>query len=273
MHVTSHSERGQTLPLWVLGVTAMLALLFFTANYANMVRWHMRAQNAADSAASAGIATDATAVNQVNVLVYAATIDEIRMRYLLQAMVNTVYDPGACSGTSACDAVLAKLSSAYSTASSNYSALKHDMQLGDGLTEGGLKNAPDKAIALVQSNCSLLDCAFTYTSTMNGASEVVDVVACKNVATFVPAIMGLSQAATFKAVGRSAMTLGHARESFAPAATNPATGAAYQPAEKPAGQNTSVDFAVTFQSVSVQLAWAVAVPARPGALSGSYGCS
>ncbi|MEA2785057.1 MAG: hypothetical protein QOF71_1161 [Candidatus Eremiobacteraeota bacterium] len=273
MHVAAHRERGQTLPLWVVGVAAMCALMFFTANFANMVRWHIRAQNAADSAASAGIATDASSINQVNVLVYAATIDEIRMRYLLQAMVNTVYDPGACSGTAACDAILKKLSTAYDTASTNFSALKKDMQTGDGLTEGGLKNGPDKAIALVQTNCAVLDCAFTYTSTTNTTTEVVDVVACKSVATLVPAILGLSAASAFKAVGRSAMTLGAVRESFAPAALNPVSGTPYQPDETPAGQNTSADFAVKYASVSVQLAWAVAVPARPGALIGAYGCS
>lgn len=273
MLVKSHRERGQTLPLWVLGVAAMCALMFFTANFTNMVRWHIRAQNAADSAASAGIATDGGTRNQVNVLAYAATIDEIRMRYLLQAMVNTVYDPGACTGTAACDAVLAKLSTAYRTAAGNYSGLKFEMQKGDGLTEGGLKNGPDKAIALVQSNCSILDCAFTYTATFDGTNELVDVVACKNVPTLVPGILGLSQTAAFKAVGRSAMTLGAAAESFAPATVNPATGSPYQPNETPAGPNTSVDFAVKYDSVSVQLAWGVAVPARPGALVGAYGCS
>ncbi len=273
MRVAPHRERGQTLPLWVLGVAAMCALMFFTANYANMVRWHIRAQNAADSAASAGIATDASAANQTSVLVYAATIEEFRMRYLLQAMVNTIYDPGACTGTAACDAVLTKLSTAYGTAASHYAAVIQQMRLSDAFTQAGLKNAPDKAAALVQSNCATLDCAFTYTTAIDASNEVVDVVACKNVATLVPGILGLAQSSTFKAFGRSAQTLGQVRESFVPAALNPATGLAYQPTEKPAGSNTSADFAVNYQSVTVQLGWAIAVPARPKALTGVYGCS
>lgn len=273
MRVTRHRERGQTLPLWVLGVAAMCALMFFTANYANVVRWHIRAQNAADSAASAGIATDANAANQTNVLVYAATIEEVRMRYLLQAMVNTIYDPGACTSTAACDAILAKLSAAYTTAAANYKAVTAQMRLSDTFTQSGLKNGPDKAAALVQANCAALDCAFTYTTAVDATNEAVDVVACKNVGTLVPGILGLPQSSAFKALGRSASTLGYVQESFVPAAVNPATGLAYQPKETPAGANTSADFAVSYQSLTVQLAWAVAVPARPKALVAAYGCS
>ena len=273
MRVARHRERGQTLPLWVLGVAAMCALMFFSANYANMIRWHVRAQNAADSAASAGIATDANAANQTNVLVYAATIEEVRMRYLLQAMVNTIYDPGACSGTAACDAVLAKLTTAYNTAAANYAAVIAQMRLTDTFTQTGLKNGPDKAAALVQANCSTLDCAFTYTTAIDATNEVVDVVACKNVATLVPAILGLPQTSMFKALGRSALMLGQQRESFAPSSVNPATGISYQPNETPAGANTSADFKVNYQSLTVQIAWAVAAPARPKVLVGAYGCS
>jgi len=273
MRLARHRERGQTLPLWVLGVAAMCALMFFTANYANMIRWHIRAQNAADSAASAGIATDASVANQGNVLVYAATIQEVRMRNLLQAMVNTVYAPGACSGTAACDAVLAKLTTAYYAAAANYAAIIQQMHTIDTFTETGLKNSPDKAAAVVQANCATLDCAFTYRTTVDTTNEVVDVVACKNVATLVPALLGLPQTNMFKAVGRSALTLGHKSESFVPSAVNPATGAAYQPKETPAGANTPAAFAVSYQSLTVQLEWAVAVPAHPKALVGTYSCS
>jgi putative Flp pilus-assembly TadE/G-like protein len=273
MRVAPHRARGQTLPLWVLGVAAMCALMFFTANYASMVRWHIRAQNAADGAASAGIATDANTANQSNVLAFAATVEEARMRYLLQAIVNTVYSPGACSGTAACDAILAKLSTAYYTASGNYTAVTQQMRLIDAYTQSGLKNSPDKAAALVQANCTTLDCGFTYTTTVDPTNEIVDVVACKNVATLVPAILGLPQTSMFKALGRSALTLGQVPESFVPAAVNPATGTAYQPNETPAGLNTSAAFKVDYQSLIVRIPWAIAVPAHPKVLAGTYGCS
>ena len=80
MQLATHSQRGQTLPFWAIGMVAILALLFFTINYANLVRWNIRAQNAADSAASAGVATDANMHNELNTILYAATIDEARMR-------------------------------------------------------------------------------------------------------------------------------------------------------------------------------------------------
>jgi hypothetical protein len=147
------------------------------------------------------------------------------------------------------------------------------MQLGDNLTEGGFKNSPNSAMGLVQSNCAILDCSFTYSSTIDATTEVVDVVACKSVATLVPAILGLPQASTFKAVGRSAMTLGAVSESFLPATVNPLSGAPYQPNEMPAGLNMPAAFTVDYQTLSVQLSWAVAVPTRPGALAGPYGCS
>src|SRR5512146_2329914 len=56
-------ERGQTLPFWAIGTMASLALLFFLANYVNAVSWQMRAQNAADSAASAMLSIQANVFN------------------------------------------------------------------------------------------------------------------------------------------------------------------------------------------------------------------
>ena len=273
MRVARHSERGQTLPLWTIGLATMFALMFFTVNYANMVRWHIRAQNAADSAASAGIATDANINNQANTLIYAATVEETRMRYLLQAMANLVYDPAACSGQAACDADLAKLSAAYRVATTNYTAITQQMQNIDGLMGGGLANSPSTAAGLAASHCAVLDCGFTYTTTVDTAHETVDVVACKNVATLFPKILGLGTTNTFKALGRSAATLALIPETFLPAANNPSTGKPYQPVETPVGTNTSADLAVNFQTLTIQLTWFAAGPTRPKTLGAGYGCS
>ncbi|MDB5026331.1 MAG: hypothetical protein JWO66_20, partial [Candidatus Eremiobacteraeota bacterium] len=62
--MSREAQRGQTLPFWTLAIAATLSLLFFMTNYANTVRWQIRAQNAADSAASAGIGTDANMYNE-----------------------------------------------------------------------------------------------------------------------------------------------------------------------------------------------------------------
>ncbi|HEY0613344.1 MAG TPA: pilus assembly protein TadG-related protein, partial [Candidatus Elarobacter sp.] len=224
--MSRHAERGQTLPFWTIAIGATLTLLFFVANYASTVRWQIRAQNAADSAASAGIGTDANMYNQASTIEFAAAVDETRMRYLIQAIANTVNNPSSCG--SSCDAYYAKLVAAYNTAAGNYSSLTKTMQKGDNLTEGGLKNSADKAVGLASSNCTVMDCAFTYTSSVNGTAESVDVVTCKKVPFIAPALMG-GAGPSFTAVGRSVAVLAPINEAFVPGNVNPATNAPFQP--------------------------------------------
>ena len=69
------------------------------------------------------------------------------------------------------------------------------MHATDTFTQSGLKNSPDKAAALVQANCATLDCAFSYRPRTDTTNEIVDVVACKNVATLVPILLGLRKPA------------------------------------------------------------------------------
>jgi Flp pilus assembly protein TadG len=271
MLLSGQAQRGQTLPVWTLGIAAMLALLFFIVNYSNMIRWQIRAQNAADSAASAGIATDANMDNQADMMIYAEAVDEMRMRYLLQAMLNTVYVPSSCAP--ACNAALAKLEAAYNAASASYATLAQDLKVGNNLSEGGLKNSPDKAIAAVQSDCTILDCSFTYTTSLDPTNEIVNVVACKNVTTLVPAILGLAAGNTFTAVGRSASTLTEVPEVFHPGGVNPQTGLPYQPTETPTGTGASAAMAVDFSGLTLNMTWFVAGPAKPAATTGTYGCS
>jgi hypothetical protein len=147
------------------------------------------------------------------------------------------------------------------------------MKLGDNLTEGGLQNGPDKAIALLAGDCSLSDCAFTYTTTINSAAETIDVVTCKKVPFLEPALLGLGSAATFTALGRSVESISPIAEAFVPGNLNPKTGKAYQPDESPAGANVPADYVVTFKHVTVNLSWYIAGPLRPSSIAGGYGCS
>jgi Putative Flp pilus-assembly TadE/G-like len=271
VRLTAEGRRGQTLPFWTLSIAASLTLLFFLTNYANTVRWGIRAQNAADSAASAGIATDANVHNQIETLQFAATVDETRMRYLIQAIVNTVDDPAGCGN--ACDAYYASLVSAYNTASNGYGTITHAMQTGDNLTEGGLKNSPSSAIGVVDGDCTLSDCAFTYTTAINSNAETVDVVACKKVPYFSPALFGLGSTATFTALGRSVQSVEPLAEAFVPGSINPTTGQPYQPDESPAGANVPADYVVSFKNETVNLTWYVAGPLRPAPVTPGYGCS
>ncbi|HVA27199.1 MAG TPA: pilus assembly protein TadG-related protein [Candidatus Baltobacteraceae bacterium] len=266
-------QRGQTLPFWAIGILAFLALLFFTINYANLVRWDIRGQNAADGAASAGIATDANMHNELNTILYAATIDENRMRYLLQGAINTVNDPSGCLSPANCATIYNQDVAAFNVAAQAYSSLRGQWQQADNLSKGGLQNSPTSAIALIGTNCSILDCAFTYTTSIDSTNEIVDVVACKNVSIVAPSIMGLSNLAAFSAVGRSASTLIGIPEAFAPGVTmNPKTGAVYQVDESPAGAS-GAEFGVTYKTLTVNLEWFTAGATHPAAFSGSYGCS
>jgi hypothetical protein len=271
MRLTAEGRRGQTLPFWTLSIAASLTLLFFVTNYANTVRWGIRAQNAADSAASAGIATDANVHNQINTLEFAATVEETRMRYLIQAISNTVNHPSGCG--SACDAYYTSLVSAYTNAANGYSTITHAMQTGDNLTEGGLKNSPGSAISTIAGDCMLSDCAFTYTTLINSSAESVDVVACKNVPFLEPSLFGLGSGATFAALGRSVESVEPLAEAFVPGSINPKTGQPYQADESPAGANVPPDYAVTFKNVTVNLTWYVAGPVRPAPVAPGYGCS
>jgi hypothetical protein len=90
-------ERGQVLPIWIAGCIAALALTYLTANYANSVRYQIRAQNAADSAAAAVVAIQADQWNTITALLYAQNIEEVRSRHLLDGMLLAIHRSGGCN--------------------------------------------------------------------------------------------------------------------------------------------------------------------------------
>jgi hypothetical protein len=92
-----HAERGQVLPMWIAGVISAFALAFLTANYANSVRFQIRAQNAADSAASAVVAIQADQWNLITSLLYAQNVEEFRSRKLLDGMLLAIHRSGGCN--------------------------------------------------------------------------------------------------------------------------------------------------------------------------------
>ena len=271
MQLTAHGQRGQTLPLWTLSIAATLSLLFFLTNYTSTLRWQIRAQNAADSAAAAGIATDANMYNESSTLQFAAAVEETRLRYLLQGIVNTIDHPAGCG--SACDADYTKLVTAYNASATNYGKVVASLQKAAPLAQGGLQNGADKAVALASTSCAVLDCAFTYTAKINGSAETVDVIACKKVPFVAPALFGQAAGASFTALGRSVATLSPSTETFVPGNVNPATGTPFQPDESPAGAGTPAEFGVSFKTLTVNVTWYVAGTARPPAVTPGYGCS
>jgi hypothetical protein len=82
--------------LWIGGILVTLALMFFTLNYANMIRWQIRAQNAADAAASGLLAIQTSNWNRMQIMLYTSAVEEYRIRRLIDAVVLTANRSGNC---------------------------------------------------------------------------------------------------------------------------------------------------------------------------------
>jgi hypothetical protein len=89
-------SRGQTLPLWAVAILSSLVLMFFAINYGNVLRWQIRAQNNADSAASTFVALQAETWNQVTALLYASDVEEFRIRKQMDNLYNIIHNSGGC---------------------------------------------------------------------------------------------------------------------------------------------------------------------------------
>jgi hypothetical protein len=113
----AHYQRGQTITFYVFGVIIALALTLFVMNYTNTVRWHIRAQNAADEVAMASLAGEASLENQRTMALYAMYVDEWRIRSIVQSMANAANAQG--------------LSTTESTASTNTGTCNYTDQADD----------------------------------------------------------------------------------------------------------------------------------------------
>lgn len=287
-------QRGQTLPFWVIGVLITLSLAFFLANYVNMVAWQVRAQNAADSAASGALSVQTNVLNEYSTILYAAAVDEYRIRTLNAAILNTIYLNGCPGNSSACDASYTTLVAEYNNAVSGYTNDIHLLQQANNLTQGGQSADQAKALSSLGTGCTSASdyaCQFAIT-TIDASSNTtgnsggnfgfigpgdnqVDLIACKNVSYFGRTLLKLG-AATYPVVARAAAAvLPATTEWFDPGTqTNPSTGQAYQPVEHWAATSSYYD--VDFSGLSVNLNWYQAGPIKPysGTVSSSaYTCS
>jgi hypothetical protein len=252
----AHGSRGQTMPFWALAIVLSLGLAFFVMNYTNTVRWHIRAQNAADTAALTTIAADANLSNQQTAAQYALAVDEFRLRAIMNSMINAANSVGGCNpnnddtGTD-CDNAYDQEPEAYDKALGAYQqalSYAHSIQAapppnpmpmptGAAGTPMPLPSAPANsaapaAFSLVasDSNCwdsatggGIFDCSFYYNANPNfantglGSSEYVDVVACRTVTQ--QSHLAFNGAGSFTAEGRSAATLRGITETFSPGTT------------------------------------------------------
>lgn len=299
-----NAQRGQTLPFWAMSILAVLAAMFFLVSYANTIGWQIHAQNAADSAAAVALSPTTNVANQESVLLYAGAVDEYRLRYLNQGMLNAINKIGCtANGAPSCATIYASLGAEYTQALNAYSNLYKVLQEADNYTEGGQQADEKKAVAALGG----FDSAFTYTtlattSANNGKGNgkkknsirEVDIVACRNVSYFAPMLMGLASGATFQALGRSAAIAvpvipsvsppagspsGYS-EYFVPSTNNPSSGKPYQKNEDPAASNNP-NFIVDYSHLVVDLDWYQSATVKPfatgkagGSLtSGDYGCT
>jgi Flp pilus assembly protein TadG len=289
MLVMKGATRGQTIPLYVVGVIVSLVLSLFLMNYSNTIRWHERAQNAADSAALAALAGEAGLMNQQTIAAYNAALDEYRLQAVVYGMINAANGVGpssqqstpsnptlTCDPSSAADDTGIDCDNAYDQKPFYYDqallqyvravqalqALQNPAVPTNATPIPAASGAPTPppapssppgssagaAFSLVQSEkyCwdksvqqpGVFDCGFYYNADIShtgpGSSEIVDVVACRNVTAKYAGLFAGMLPTSFNAVGRSAATLSPVQETFSPGvAINPNTpGIPYQPVEK-----------------------------------------
>jgi hypothetical protein len=252
-------SRGQTIPFWALGVVASLSLALFVMNYTNTVRWHIRAQNAADAAALTTISADANVNNQQTMALYSLAVSEYRLRSIVNSMINAANSVGGCQPTNDdsgydCDNAYDQEPEAYDQALGVYIATLNYAQ--------GLRSAPvpiplalptgaggasppplpaapslsaaPSAYSLVASNkyCwdtgasakPVFDCSFSYTA----QPDLMQTGLGSNEYVDIVACRTVTQVApaifhglsTFTAQGRSAATLRAVTQSFSPGTTS-----------------------------------------------------
>jgi len=241
----THAQRGQTLPIWAFGSLSVLVLLVMVLNYGNMIRWQMRAQNAADAAARGILAAQTSQWNQTSMLLHAATVEEYRIRYLVNDLNEVINGSGGCNDKAdqndkkSCDGMYLNLRSQYLDAVSRYTSLVQLMNRVSTPTQQDQITTLKAALAQYQANCGQPnggDCAFTYTviaasprndsyvenvyadccafvigGGTHGSPKTdlsplqVEVVACANVPSAVPSFFTFT-APGFAAIGRAAAT-------------------------------------------------------------------
>ncbi|HEY0613552.1 MAG TPA: pilus assembly protein TadG-related protein [Candidatus Elarobacter sp.] len=265
MFLTSRS-RGQTLPIWSLGIAGALVLAFAAVQYGDTLRWQIRAQNAADAAATAALSVQTQTWNQQLSLLYAASLEEWRIRNLLSGMQAAAYGDPGCGGAAGCQATFVALKNEYLRAVARYT---QDVQLVNRTSQYTAAQAQADARGLIkqlQDNCGKAnggDCAFAYNviqvqprTVVNDVEEdggawvinnpgvnatvrqdnlpmQIEIVTCAKVAPIVPAFLGF-QPPTFTAVGRAAATSAMVTQEWMQpgVVVNPRTGQPFQPVER-----------------------------------------
>lgn len=219
-------ERGQTLPFWVVTVLLALGLVFFVFNYANTMRWQIRAQNAADSAAVTLLASDAQAANSMSTLLYALSLQDFKLSTINSTMVNLLTNNTVCVLQNPCSQNLTALLGQYTNyvnempqlaaGLTTFTSSLRNGSLSDQLGLAGRSNPSGYANSFLNTLLTgdtcvnvLTDCSegFRYSvAVVTTVPLVVDVIACKTVPTLAAGFLKLPTT-SFKAVGRATVGL------------------------------------------------------------------
>jgi hypothetical protein len=170
------NSRGQVIPLWIVAILSTFVLMFMALNYGNTIRWQVRAQSAADAAAEALTSIQTQRFNMTTETLYAANVEEFRLRRLLDAILMTANNSGGCSTAAYCSADYTLLTAAFVRSATRYT---YDAEvLNNVVSFSTYNNWKADAQALlhhIQANCNQAtmttstvipsggDCAFQYT--------------------------------------------------------------------------------------------------------------
>ena len=178
--VSRHGERGQVLPLWAFGIVGMLVLVLMVVRYADIVRWQIRAQNAADAAAQAAVALQTQQFNEMNAMLYASAVEEYRIRKVLYGLELAAFGNGGCQLDNSCAARYTGLRTEYLKSVARYTTevgMLHRVTANMDFTS--TKNDATALVARMQSQCGQQgggDCAFGYALVdYSGRSPLYDV--------------------------------------------------------------------------------------------------
>jgi len=171
-----HGQRGQTIPVWTFGLITTLMLTIMVFNYANTVRWSIRAQNAADAVSQGIMSVQTQHYNQMLMTLHAAAIEEYRIRRTLNALLEVIQGSGGCqisaTGTTGvpfdCQIVYSSLRSNYIAEVTRYTQLVQQMQAISNYTQAQQIADMNTIATSFETNCTTTgptggDCAFTYT--------------------------------------------------------------------------------------------------------------
>lgn len=161
-----HAQRGQVLPVWALGIMALLIVTMAVVRYSDMVKWQVRAQNAADAAAQSIVALQTQQFNEMSMVLYAAAVEEYRIRNILYGMELAAYGDGGCNVDASCATRYANLYAQYMKAVARYN---NEVIMLDRVTANmdytTMNKDASALLADMKSQCGQQgggDCAFGY---------------------------------------------------------------------------------------------------------------